>query len=479
MNNTQSIKYIILILTICLFARSFLFVLITPWNPTIEDQVILHKDPVVYHKLAINIIRHQQFAIEKDGPPLDFRTPAYPLFIGFLYTIFGEKPWIVILFQIALDSISCILLFDILKRFLNIKIALFASLFYALDPFLTLYSNTLYSDTLFVFCCVISYYFLSKAFLNKFQRGTLISIIFSALFFGIATLVRPIALYLTIAIAVMLLLFLHMDLKKAARFTIVFISVFTLVISPWLIRNYLTFNAFSLSTLGPLNLLVSYIAPMEMERRGQSYEVVTESLLSESDRLVAQDGFSPDELNPFEKGKYWQTLAIKYAKDYPISFIKHYVLGIFHSFANLNTRTFSDMLPLVDISDETFNIKAHPNILDLIKQWSQHKTPAEKQIAIIIGVYLLVSYAFLGIGLITAWKTYDRTFFLLSLSMAAYFILVTGTAGKARLKMPSIPFYLCFVGIGVSYITSGISKRFKNHQDIRHEASERAISHYP
>ena len=191
---------------------------------------------------------------------------------------------------------------------------------------------------------------------------------------------------------------------------------------------------------------------MEMERMGQPYDTVTNSLLAESDSLIINDGKDPQMLSDFQKSKYWQQTAFKYIFKYPLPFAKSYARGIFHCFFNLGTSVFSHLLNLKQNDNQVFDIKAHPNVSELIKVWVKQKSLSEILLGLTIAVFLLISYTLTIIGFIVSWKNYDSTFLIFCIMMILYFVILSGPQGLERYKLPSIPFYLAFAGIGFDYI---------------------------
>lgn len=448
-------QFAVVILVTCLFTRLLLFTISRPWVPSNAEEVILQYDAVGYHALALTLIHHAQFALEEGGEPEALRTPGYPLYIGFLYTIFGEKPWIVLLSQILLDGISCLLLFALVEQALSSEIALYAGLFYALDPHLILYSNHLLSETLFVFFCVLFFYFFWNSISRKAGRGQITYLSWSALFLGMATLVRPVSQFLTLVILVIILVLVRGEIRKRLKQVAVFAAVFVLSLSPWLIRNYITFNVLSLSSAADYNLLLLHVASFETERRGlQDKRVAQDLLRSEASDLMREDGLNPDDLRPygFIATRYYRNLAVQYIRDYPDYFVKHYVTGVLHFFIELDTPNYARYL---HIPVTEFYVKGHPNIFILIRNWFSQKTLAEIAIGVCIGLYLVACYTSVTIGVLAIRNSqYDRVLLYCCAAITLYFALITGAAGWARFRVPSIPFYIIFAGIGVASLKS-------------------------
>lgn len=451
-------KRIFIILLICFGLRLIFFVIVRPWNPKVLDYAILVRDGRVYHEIANTLLETGRFAKSSTAPPEVLRTPLYPSFIAVSYWLFGQKPYVVMLFQILIDTISCFLLFIMLFRLLGQKVASISSLIYALDPFFILYNSRLMSEIVFVFFIIAGFYFLSYAIRAKYDRKALLNCGIASLLMGIATSLRVIILYIPLIIIIFFVICFWRKPKVFMKYSMITLLLFCLAVAPWLIRNYLIFDKFSLSTSGSFNLLVLYVVPMEIPNRHKDKHAVRRELLAEADEMIVSEGLNPEELNEFQKTKYWERLAFKYIKNDPWKFIKVYFLGVFHTFMNLETTTYALMFgkPMQQV-----DLKAYTNIFDLLKAFISHKSIVELVIACFIFLYLFLSYISLCVGLFVAWKQYNWRVLLLLLLISTYFIVVTGAAGLARFRLPAIPFYLPFVAIGLTFLYEKIAMRSK------------------
>jgi 4-amino-4-deoxy-L-arabinose transferase-like glycosyltransferase len=457
-------RYVAILLLVCVGLRIILFGISRPWTPGIETQRVLQDDAAGYHRLATTLIESHRFAFSNTEKPDAMRTPLYPMFIAAIYSLFGYKPWIVILTQILIDTISCFLLLVSLSRLFSRRVALIASTLYALDPFLILYSSTtLLSDTLFVFFLVAAFWFLSLARHGEISKKTLLNCGLSSLFLGLATLTRPISQFIIACFVVFFSVAYWKRPRIAITYALLSLLIFGLTLFPWVFRNYSTFGHFSLSTSDSYNLLILDVAPMEMGRRHEDSAAVRKSLLAEADKMMEADGLHSQDINEFQRAHYWRKLAVRYISNAPIAFGRSYLLGVFHTFCNLGTRDYAETLRLPAVD---FDIKAYTNILDLAKAALEKKGAVGLLIGGAIAPYLLITYLGAIIGLLTSWRRqYDRPSLLLTVLLAVYFVLITGVAGLARFKLPSIPFYLAFTGIGFSYLYEDIirAKRTKKH----------------
>ncbi|HXK22139.1 MAG TPA: hypothetical protein VMS55_05620, partial [Myxococcota bacterium] len=154
-----------------------------------------------------------------------------------------------------------------------------------------------------------------------------------------------------------------------------------------------------------------------------------------------------------EKARYQSRLALHYITERPIAFLKFYAFGVFTSFANLGTRGFADMLGLRDVDEDRFDLRAHPNVFDLLRAAIAHKTAGELWIGAVTGGSLLVFYACLAAGLRAARAMpagRGRCFLLLCGVLAAYYVALTGAAGLARFRLAAMPYLVVVAGVGAA-----------------------------
>ena len=438
--------------------RVVFFFLVAPYNQTVQKEIVLVDDALGYHQLAQTVVSSHEFAFEEGGTPDTLRTPLYPFFIAFFYFLFGALPWIPILAQVILDSVSCVLLYSIVLAFASRRIAFISAVLYALDPFFIFYSSVLFSDVLFVFCVLTATLFFTKALKREFDSASRKHIVIAGILFGLATLIRPISQYLVILIPLFVIVLLRRNLRQGLVAGLLFASTFIVAISPWVIRNVLTYNTTSISTSGSINLLLLFVSPMEAERREQSTDIVTIELEHEADSLIQHAEPNPSSLNGFQRAEYWKNLAMSYIQGDPMAFAKHYVIGIVHSFANLCTKDFALVLGLPsEVGD--FDIKGQKNVFAAISYFFRRKSSYEIAIGLVILVYLLITYFSMAIGFVISWKTLNRSFLILCFLLAAYFVFLAGPYGLARFKLPAIPFYLTFSGVGIDFLVSKLKRK--------------------
>ena len=74
---------------------------------------------------------------------------------------------------------------------------------------------------------------------------------------------------------------------------------------------------------------------------------------------------------------------------------------------------------------------------------------------VLVALELLVVYVATAYGIVLATlRRRAGTFEILCLLFVAYVILLTGSAGDARFRLPAVPFYLPFAGLGAAALAS-------------------------
>jgi hypothetical protein len=214
-----------------------------------------------------------------------------------------------------------------------------------------------------------------------------------------------------------------------------------LALAPWLIRNSRTFGRTALTYIDSWDLLALNVAMIEAPRRGLDLRSTQKALIEEADRMMVSDGRDPAALSNLQKAAYWQKLGVGYALRDLLGFAWGHVKGMAAVAAGLGTSEFARMLRLPYASGET----AGASLL------LRGKTSFQLATAVVIVLFLLVTYSGAVAGFVTGWREHDWRMLLLCILMASYFVAATGALGVVRLKLPAIPFYLAFTGVGVDW----------------------------
>jgi 4-amino-4-deoxy-L-arabinose transferase-like glycosyltransferase len=205
-------------------------------------------DPYYFGEMGKSVARGEP--LSEYGTLLHRRSPMYPLFIGAVYSVFGENPMAVYLLQCLLMAGTCWLVFDMGRRVFNLRTGILAGAMCALHPLMVRYVGDLHLETLlsFLFTLVV---WCSVRF---YEKPNVANGIWFGLIGGAAALTKAVVLlYPGLFVAAMLALRFILK-KRVALPSVAAIAVIPLmmllVISPWTYRNYQVTGKFVLITTG-------------------------------------------------------------------------------------------------------------------------------------------------------------------------------------------------------------------------------------
>ena len=380
--------------------------------------------------------------LESDSFPSIFRTPMYPFFIASIYSLFGKFPQTVLIFQYLLDSTTAMFVVMIILRiFKNVRYSYAGGMLYAMNPLAICYSNMILTETLFTFILAIAIYFFIL-FLQDSKRKRLI---FSSFMLGIATLCRPVSLYLPL----LLLPFVFIGpLKLKGKFVncLILLIIFYGTLTPWYLRNYQKYDYWTLSTVQDVNIFY-YEAPAILMYKNHplfQVQIGMYSLLDTYQNKIwdatrTKYGFYAD--SPFKIGNDPQKTIL--LRKEGLRILQGETLHIFIIHLNGIVRTLFPFYPPL----ETFigkNVKL------------------VKGVSFSIDV-LIMGLSFIGIVLSLmgdAGRKYDRFLVVPLICLIFYFSFVPGIIGFNRFRVPILPYISIFSSVGFWRI-SELRKRRK------------------
>lgn len=457
-------KRLLLVIVLALAVRFTIF----PFVANREERMFTLGDAYEYDAIARNITENRTFyrsewvsygfpsskySAGSVKAPFDaFRPPVYPLFLAGVYSMFGHKPYIAIIIQLLLGSLSCALVYKIGEVFIHRGVGFIAGLLLALDFPTAIYTNLLMAEAVFIFLSLFAIYFILRFFRER--KKTYLA--YSGVFLGLSTLCKPIIQYFIVVMALVFLVAYRKDIKRGLLSYLVYLLIFLAIITPWAFRNYVTYGSFKLTAMQGWNLLFYNAAYLESYRKGgyDYLETTREKMRVEIDRVFV----NRDIVSPFEKAKFYQEKALEKIFADPGLYAKIHLIGIMKTFATptfpISERIFG--IPLdepttraIGKSFVTENFgKALKNLIGFfIQNWKAllYLPP--------LLVYLLFLYLLTGYGLCQIIKKRDSTFiFFLLLLVIIYNVLVVGPAGVARLRIPLMPYISLIAGYGLFQI---------------------------
>lgn len=224
-----------------------LLTLLFLWNA--QSVIDSRPDPYYFSAMGKSLARGEGLA--KYGEVLHRRGPLYPLLIGAVYSVFGEKDALIQLIQCLFHAGTCFLVCHIGRHCFNARTGLIAGVICAFNPSLLRYVPDFHLETLMIFATTFAVW-RSVLFFEQptIRNGALFGVVS-----GLAALTKPVILLYPLVYGAIWLtrswggwagIFPRRLLAGAA----ILIGM-AVVILPWTVRNYYaTGGRFVLVTTG-------------------------------------------------------------------------------------------------------------------------------------------------------------------------------------------------------------------------------------
>lgn len=178
-------------------------------------------------------------------PLYSFRPPLYPIFLFFIFSLFGKNTLVIRIIYVFINLLIAYLTYLIGKKIFNIQIALialFIILFYL--PLIYL-SGWLGPETISILLLTLTVYLIYLTSENPSQKNLIL------LSFVIALLIYSRSFFLGLSPFLILSYFILLREKKITK-TLQVVLFVILFLSPWLIRNFIIHKKIVFITEGGL-----------------------------------------------------------------------------------------------------------------------------------------------------------------------------------------------------------------------------------
>lgn len=222
----------------------------------------LSSDQELYWRIGMSILEAENYYLWGENEKKDIGiqvAPAYSAIIAGLCKVFGVNKLPIYIFQVILNIICIVILFEILSFFLKYSFAFIVLLLFELYYPLWKMNFSIMVEILTVTLLSASLYFLQRALQSN--RNLLVVKRFSGFFFlfGLLIFVNNRFIF-HFAFIILFLIICSFKNRSLIKITLRGIIIVSLVLSPWFIRQYIhydqfvlftpTWNNFSYKTLG-------------------------------------------------------------------------------------------------------------------------------------------------------------------------------------------------------------------------------------
>ncbi len=412
----------------------------------------------------------------------DWHSPLYYTFTSMTLDIF-KSHIAIYFFQLAFGLAVIFLIYKIANIFFSKRISFWAAFLVSIEPLFAWHFFMLSSENLFIPLFLAGFYFFFQYIHNANRK----KLIYSAIIFGIATLVRTTSMFLPFFLAILVLLIFFINKRKQYIFSLadynifnlktseilkqiaVFLTVFILVLAPWVARNKMIYGFYTVSNVIMTNPIIAniplHVAYVNNISFKDAVKRVHTAAINDIGNNVWDQGdcklYSRDEL--ITQFTYFKEKTKEYVFANFFSYMKfHTIKSIafyFQSGYETMTSYYSfDYFQKPDVSSAI--LKGNFNELFLfIKQFNY-------KIAIYlfgIAFWGLLFFSVLFSLLYSAIKRKKEfIFFYFSAAVIFYIAMLTSPFSGARYKMPLLLFFfasfLYMINIGYKIINRRISK---------------------
>lgn len=204
-------------------------------------------DSTHYMALAENLSCCSVFSYSTHVPysPDSVRTPGYPVFLLIFFSLFHSWPMALFVQTLLMSGVP-VLLYWICRR-IDERLAFVAALIFAIEPTQIFWSSLLMTDALFTLLFLGAV----EAFLRWKESQHWMHVLVTGIALGMATLFRPIGLFLWIAFVIAIGASCGVRRLRSALLPMVLLLIgFFLVVGPWMVRSRVLFHSWQISALG-------------------------------------------------------------------------------------------------------------------------------------------------------------------------------------------------------------------------------------
>lgn len=284
--NKKFYKAIIFLSLIIIFTLGLYLRLKFVYGP----QMKLSPDAINYDIMVKQFLT-KGFLAYRETVPNAYVVPGYPVFLSFIYWIFGYSPdspfTMVRIVQAFISSASILLVFLIGREVINNRVGVISALFFSL------YLPFIQSVTLILTEVLYTFFFLLYILLQIKALKSYNSVlhVLSGIVFALAILIRP-GIFPLFAFPYIYMFIISKDKKIIKEFAFFTLAI-TLTMLPWWIRNYLTLGKVIILSTGSGNPLFAGTFPY-LDYSNMKY-VPPQEQFKEGIRLIIQ-GFTTNTL---------------------------------------------------------------------------------------------------------------------------------------------------------------------------------------
>jgi 4-amino-4-deoxy-L-arabinose transferase-like glycosyltransferase len=407
-----------------------------------DPQAFYAKDTWSYLQPAIELFSQGSYTMQ--GEPELFRTPGYAMLLGVGITL-GQIEFITVALQILLSCATTYLVFQIAQLLYdNSRAATWSALLYCGEPLSIISCSWLLSETLFGFVLAGALFFL-LSFAKQRSRTALLC---AAILLAAATYVRPIAYFLPLVVAAVLVLWSVAKREwQFVRAAILLAVVAFALMGLWQVRNFRQSGYAGFSVAMAYNLYFHQVAVLEANAQQRSfYDVLDEMGFYDREKYL-QAHPEQRSWSLAERYEFMRRAGLAAVWRAPKLATKIYLRGLAIALFDPGAAEYLRLFQAYPRSGRLMNTMVNEGIVALLKTIVTQQ-PMLFALSAILGLWLLANYALAFFGL--QGQSFTLPLLLLLTTGLYQLALAGGTLAAGRFRMPVMLVVCILAGQGLA-----------------------------
>lgn len=410
----------------------------------------MYHDSPMYVELASNLLNNHVFSMTPVPPyvPHVFRTPGYPIFLASFQYLGLENPYWIILVQELIYAATITIFYYFGKGLFDKNIIRGGLIFLLLDPAGLAYPKLLLTEALFLPFLVLGILLIGHYLKQHNSRYLIVA----GIAMGLGAIIRPGIIYFPLVIAITLIAFDFRNKKKWLHAGML-VLVFTIIFSPWLIRNYYHFGKVFTSGIQSYTI-ANYHVPMVWELfkglpQAESQAIVHSKIKLQIKQQEKRLG------RPLSRVEFFitqQSVAVKELAKMPAAYGAAFLYGMMKTMNGPNIIELYDILNINRDRPRLFQVfteKGYAGIFYYLQN-----------VGFLFLLNSIITILMTGFALLGAFKIIKSKNCFLWIMMLAnfYFISIPGPMGEARFRFSVGVFWFIQAYLGWRWLAAFIQQ---------------------
>ncbi len=375
------------------------------------DKIIPSDTIHTYLPIARNIFSVGKYSSSVSPPyiPDAFVPPLYPILLGICRNIH-----LLIILQIGISLLFAFFIYKFGKEIFNEKTGFYASLIFSISPGFIYYSLLPLPDFIYAFFLFLALYYLWR---KKF--------LITGIMIGLGILLKPIGFLPLLLFSIFILW------KRYWKGILKFFIPITILLSPWYVRNKITFHHLSYSALPAYSLLYTDVAILKAYINNVPFTTRENDPALDSISINIEKEI-PYTANNMEMTSKWRSYALMEILSHPYAYIKISTKGAIFTALGTNVKYLLSFIPHYNpVRTGVTTALLKGNIKETLVRLRKNGIPLVFIFLEIIGIVLLWILSIYGLL-----NFNDKGIGIMILLLSLLTILIPGPVGNGRFRLP-------------------------------------------